>query len=938
MEEAISSASMENLAEMFRCFICMERVRDARLCPHCSKLCCFICIRRWLTEQRPQCPHCRACLHLHELVHCRWVEDVTQQLDNLQGSSAAASSVSPVKVKPEDNKDGKCECHNEKLSVYCDTCMKCICHMCALWGGTHSKHDFKPLDEVYEQHVSSITDEVGALRRRLMELISLVQEVEKNVDSVRTAKEERVREIRSAVELMIARLDTQLKNKLLTLMGQKNALTQETELLESLLQEVEHQLHVCTKSELISKSNELLQMFEQVHRKPMASFVTASIPADFTSEIVPAYDSTTFCISNFSTLRHKGDPVYSDPLNVNGLSWRLKVYPDGNGVVRGNYLSVFLELTAGLPETSKYEYRVEMIHQSCLDSSKNIVREFASDFEVAECWGYNRFFRLDLLASEGYLSVQNDTLILRFQVRAPTYYQKCRDQQWHINQMEASHQHYIQQINELKERLAIELSRNHALASTAARGAHSVLHPCSTSSNASLLEQTIEQTSDNETQTRRGKQPSRRSHGAAKQKALRKPRHVVVDYEMPSGEADQEEKETPVDDDPMPDRSITPNMDESDEDNEGGSTEGDDEDEEDSDLEEQDADENENSSMRTTNIAAESENEDGVEQEEAAHSHDNVVPELEELNLHDVHELDHSVMNDVDEKLHLEQKRSESWHDEETELDFHDSDGENEAAASGFNLGFVDPEERALLDMLETEERSSSESLLGKDFLGFPSIRNTARPCMQSRTRANNKSDVDFLRAFLCDDSNTGIADDSSFSLTDDNDKMQGSSSSSIENLVKIAVAEALERHVLEEKQAVCHVENEASEEADRAGARSNIASSWPQLDLLKLTSSGEKCASRETKRPDKISKAKSAACSLEKEFLGLEKWTSQLLSNLRNSSDNGMGRRTSEESPQSQFVISGREGDESLSSETSNAVAGNVVTGVEENERTGDS
>ena len=31
----------------------------------------------------------------------------------------------------------------------------------------------------------------------------------------------------------------------------------------------------------------------------------------------------------------------------------IQVYPDGNGVVRGNYLSVFLELSAGLPETSK---------------------------------------------------------------------------------------------------------------------------------------------------------------------------------------------------------------------------------------------------------------------------------------------------------------------------------------------------------------------------------------------------------------------------------------------------------------------------------------------------------------------------------------------------------------------------------------------------------
>ena len=91
----------------------------------------------------------------------------------------------------------------------------------------------------------------------------------------------------------------------------------------------------------------------------------------------------------------------------------MQVYPDGNGVVRGNYLSVFLELSAGLPETSKYEYRVEMVHQAG-DATKNIVREFASDFEVGECWGYNRFFRLDLLSCEGYLA--SDSLTLKFQV------------------------------------------------------------------------------------------------------------------------------------------------------------------------------------------------------------------------------------------------------------------------------------------------------------------------------------------------------------------------------------------------------------------------------------------------------------------------------------------------------------------------------------------
>lgn len=71
------------------------------------------------------------------------------------------------------------------------------------------------------------------------------------------------------------------------------------------------------------------------------------------SEIVPGYDSATFAMQNFTQLQLKADPVYSAPLHVNGLCWRLKVYPDGNGVVRGNYLSVFLELSTGLPETSK---------------------------------------------------------------------------------------------------------------------------------------------------------------------------------------------------------------------------------------------------------------------------------------------------------------------------------------------------------------------------------------------------------------------------------------------------------------------------------------------------------------------------------------------------------------------------------------------------------
>lgn len=59
---------------------------------------------------------------------------------------------------------------------------------------------------------------------------------ERNVETVRTAKDEKVGEIRHAVELIVSRLDAQLRNKLVSLVEQKNVLTQEMDHLESLLQ------------------------------------------------------------------------------------------------------------------------------------------------------------------------------------------------------------------------------------------------------------------------------------------------------------------------------------------------------------------------------------------------------------------------------------------------------------------------------------------------------------------------------------------------------------------------------------------------------------------------------------------------------------------------------------------------------------------------------
>lgn len=62
------------------------------------------------------------------------------------------------------------------------------------------------------------------------------------------------------------------------------------------------------------------------------------------SEIVPPFDSGIFHLKPYSKLKHTQEIVYSDTLLSNGLQWRLKIYPNGNGAAKGVYLSVFLEM------------------------------------------------------------------------------------------------------------------------------------------------------------------------------------------------------------------------------------------------------------------------------------------------------------------------------------------------------------------------------------------------------------------------------------------------------------------------------------------------------------------------------------------------------------------------------------------------------------------
>ena len=104
------------------------------------------------------------------------------------------------------------------------------------------------------------------------------------------------------------------------------------------------------------------------------------------ADLVPHYVTWQYRMQRFS---EKAGIVYSEPKKINGVEWRLKIYPRGNGLAREKYLSVFVEMTHAFTSQNRYEYRIELMNP--IDPTMSVRREYCSTFEVGECWGYNQF-------------------------------------------------------------------------------------------------------------------------------------------------------------------------------------------------------------------------------------------------------------------------------------------------------------------------------------------------------------------------------------------------------------------------------------------------------------------------------------------------------------------------------------------------------------------
>ncbi|XP_055637500.1 E3 ubiquitin-protein ligase TRIM37-like [Toxorhynchites rutilus septentrionalis] len=126
------------------------------------------------------------------------------------------------------------------------------------------------------------------------------------------------------------------------------------------------------------------------------------------------------CINEVCCIRNVADAVntfgclYSDTIRDDlGGSWRLQIFPGGNGDVKGMFICIFLELVEGIPNI--YEFSVSLISEM---SKKTIKKSLEHNFQPWMPFGWKNFVAREDFSQGDY--VKKDALMIRLAIRPPT--------------------------------------------------------------------------------------------------------------------------------------------------------------------------------------------------------------------------------------------------------------------------------------------------------------------------------------------------------------------------------------------------------------------------------------------------------------------------------------------------------------------------------------
>ena len=412
MTSSFLSNSQKNfgIENIIKCSICSNKIIEPCMCPFCQKLFCEKCINKFLIEKN-SCPNCNNPLKMNNLIHVSFMN---------------SNYLGKVSTQNKKEKSDICSKHDLNKLYYCVNCKLPLCSDCYMLENTHKEHEIKKIQEIYENNLELIKKEKNSLKENIILYENDLNEIKSKIIEMGNYKYKKIKELEESYHNIRNNLNSKSEELISDYLNYKNELEDKINNFYKTLDNINNDIKSCSKNELIEKTNEITKNIHNLNniviKKPKFNLNKFNF-IEFENMLIPPYETEIFEIKNFTSMKNKRI-IFSPNLILNGIVWRIKLYPKGNNSSSSNeYLSIFLELIENVPEPSKYYYIIELINYN---NRKNFYQEYSSNFSNNECWGYSKFYRLDKLKNEGFIS-NDGKLCIKIHVRPDNYLQLKRD-------------------------------------------------------------------------------------------------------------------------------------------------------------------------------------------------------------------------------------------------------------------------------------------------------------------------------------------------------------------------------------------------------------------------------------------------------------------------------------------------------------------------------
>ena len=195
----------EQIRDSLKCYICLSKVTKPKMCNFCKRICCEVCINKWL-ENHSFCGICKRHITAQDMITLPFLDDMSQffinNIDNQHKKNMInykqQSKDINKNVKPLNNinnnmnnitevsegteftprNDSICQQHGNKIDYYCVQCNKYFCSQCLIFFGTekdkHKDHLIVQISKLDDLGVNQALDEYTKLPETKNEINKLL--------------------------------------------------------------------------------------------------------------------------------------------------------------------------------------------------------------------------------------------------------------------------------------------------------------------------------------------------------------------------------------------------------------------------------------------------------------------------------------------------------------------------------------------------------------------------------------------------------------------------------------------------------------------------------------------------------------------------------------------------------------------------------------------